>query len=110
LLRAFEIPSAGESCWNSRKSAAVEENFLPAEEKVLYNAPGAAMPCGSMLKTRKAVAKRFKFTATGKVLRRTAGYAHLLRNKSTKSQRRSRGDKAVSPGFSAQVRRAVPFA
>lgn len=63
-----------------------------------------------MIKTRKAIAKRFKFTATGKVLRRTAGYAHMLRNRSTKARRRAHGDKAVSAGFSAHVRRAVPFA
>jgi large subunit ribosomal protein L35 len=63
-----------------------------------------------MLKTKKSISKRFKVTATGKVLRRTAGYGHLLRNKSTKSQRRSGWDKAVSPGFSPHVRRAMPFA
>ncbi|MDR2576641.1 MAG: 50S ribosomal protein L35 [Puniceicoccales bacterium] len=63
-----------------------------------------------MLKTKKAISKRFKITATGKVLRRTAGYNHFLRNRSAKSQRRAQTDKPVSPGFSAHVRRAMPFA
>jgi large subunit ribosomal protein L35 len=63
-----------------------------------------------MLKTKKSIAKRFKLTAGGKVMRRTAGYGHLLRNKSTKSQRRASWDKTVSPGFVPHVRRAMPYA
>lgn len=63
-----------------------------------------------MLKTKKAISKRFKVSATGKVLRRTAGYAHLLRHKSAKSHQRAGHDKQVSPGFSAHVRRAMPYA
>lgn len=38
-------------------------------------------------KTRKAVAKRFKVTATGKVLRRKQGKRHILQNKSRKRKR-----------------------
>jgi len=38
-------------------------------------------------KTRKAVAKRFKVTATGKVLRSHAGRRHLLQSKSAKRKR-----------------------
>ncbi|MDR1456994.1 MAG: 50S ribosomal protein L35 [Puniceicoccales bacterium] len=63
-----------------------------------------------MLKTKKAISKRFKITAGGKVLRRTGGYGHLLRNKSTKSQRRASWDKSVSLGFSSHVKRAMPHA
>lgn len=36
-------------------------------------------------KTRKIVSKRFKITATGKVLRRTPGMRHLRRKKNKKS-------------------------
>ena len=39
------------------------------------------------IKTRKAVAKRFKVTATGKVLRFKAGRRHLLQTKSAKRRR-----------------------
>jgi large subunit ribosomal protein L35 len=37
-------------------------------------------------KTKKAVAKRFKITATGKVLRGHAGRRHLLASKSAKPE------------------------
>jgi large subunit ribosomal protein L35 len=63
-----------------------------------------------MLKTRKAISKRFKLTATGRVIRRTPGYRHLLRNKGTKARRRSLHDKCVADGFAPHVRRAMPFA
>lgn len=42
---------------------------------------------GGIAKTRKAVAKRFKITGTGKVLRRKQGKRHLLQNKSRKRKR-----------------------
>jgi large subunit ribosomal protein L35 len=41
-------------------------------------------------KTRKIVAKRFKITSTGKVLRRTPNMRHLRRRKSMKQIRRYR--------------------
>lgn len=63
-----------------------------------------------MLKTRKSISKRFKVTATGKVTRRTPGYRHLMRHKSAKSHQRAGMDKTVSPGFSAHVKRAMPYA
>ena len=37
------------------------------------------------IKTRKAVAKRFKITATGKVLRSHAGKRHLLRDQESQA-------------------------
>ena len=60
-----------------------------------------------MQKTKKAIAKRFKVTAGGKVLRRTAGVRHFLRNKTTKQRRRARHDKSVSTGFSKQILNAI---
>lgn len=38
-------------------------------------------------KTRKSVAKRFKITATGKVIRNKAGKRHLLAVKNSKRRR-----------------------
>ena len=38
-------------------------------------------------KTRKAAARRFKITATGKVLHRGQGVRHLIRNKSKRRLR-----------------------
>jgi large subunit ribosomal protein L35 len=43
------------------------------------------------IKTRKSFAKRFKITATGKVLRSRAGKRHLLQGKSAKRRRSMRG-------------------
>jgi len=41
----------------------------------------------SRSKTRKAVAKRFKVTGTGKILRRKSSKRHLLVSKSSKRKR-----------------------
>lgn len=62
-----------------------------------------------MQKTKKSVAKRFKLTATGKLMRRTPGFRHLLAAKSTKSKRRASKDKHVSPGHAAPLKMCLPF-
>lgn len=56
-----------------------------------------------MQKTKKSVAKRFKITASGKVLRRSGGYRHLLRYKSSGQKRRAGKDKQVPAAFASQV-------
>lgn len=61
-----------------------------------------------MSKTRKALAKRFKVTATGKVLRRKAGHRNLLRNRSTKQRRSMRQDQPIGAGMARQVKRGAP--
>lgn len=43
------------------------------------------------MKTKKAAAKRFKITATGKVLRSRANTQHILGKKSSKRKRHLRG-------------------
>ena len=40
------------------------------------------------IKTKKSVSKRFKITATGKVMARHSGKRHLLSGKSSKRRRR----------------------
>ena len=40
------------------------------------------------IKTKKAASKRFKITATGKVLRSRAGRRHLAQTKNAKRRRR----------------------
>lgn len=42
---------------------------------------------GGKSKTRSAVAKRFKVTGTGKILRRKQGKRHILQKKSQKRKR-----------------------
>jgi large subunit ribosomal protein L35 len=63
----------------------------------------------SMQKTKKSVAKRFKLTATGKLMRRTPGFRHLLGAKSTKSKRRASRDKLVPDGHAEPLKRCLPF-
>jgi large subunit ribosomal protein L35 len=62
-----------------------------------------------MQKTKKSVAKRFKLSGTGKLIRRTPGFRHLLAAKSTKSKRRASKDKLVAPGHAESLKRCLPF-
>jgi large subunit ribosomal protein L35 len=61
-----------------------------------------------MIKTRKSIAKKFKVTGTGKVLRRTAGKRHFLRNKTVKQKRRMSQDKSCPPGLAKIVKIGCP--
>ena len=61
-----------------------------------------------MQKTKKSIAKRFKITGTGKLMRRTPGFRHLLASKSTKQKRRPSKDKPVAPGHAAALLRGLP--
>ena len=62
-----------------------------------------------MQKTKKSIAKRFKLTARGKLMRRTPGFSHLLSAKSTKQKRRATKDKLVAPGHAKPLLRGLPF-
>ena len=63
----------------------------------------------SMQKTKKSIAKRFKLSGTGKLIRRTPGFRHLLGAKSTKQKRRASRDKLVAEGHAKPLKRALPF-
>lgn len=67
------------------------------------------LPLVSMQKTKKSVAKRFKLTAKGKLMRRTPGFRHLLATKSSKQKRRASQDKQVAAGHAAPLKRCLPF-
>ncbi len=62
-----------------------------------------------MQKTKKSVAKRFKLTSRGKLVRRTPGFRHLLASKSTKAKRRASRDKLVAEGHAKPLKRCLPF-
>lgn len=62
-----------------------------------------------MQKTKKSVAKRFKLTARGKLVRRTPGFRHLLSAKSTKQKRRASRDKLVDVGHARPLLRCLPY-
>jgi len=61
------------------------------------------------LRAKKSIAKRFKLTARGKLVRRTPGFRHLLGSKSTKQKRRATRDKLVAAGHAEALKRALPF-
>ena len=58
-------------------------------------------------KTHKGLAKRIKVTATGKLLHRQSGKAHLLGKKTSKRRRRLGRDKQLSAGEERIVRRLL---
>ncbi len=60
-------------------------------------------------KTRKAVAKRFKVTGTGKVLRRKQGKRHLLQKKNRKRKRNLGKATLVSTADLRNVKESLPF-
>jgi len=60
-------------------------------------------------KTRKAVAKRFKITASGKVLRSRSSRRHLLSSKSAKRKRRLAKAARVDNTDVARVKANLPF-
>jgi large subunit ribosomal protein L35 len=61
------------------------------------------------LKTHRGAAKRFKKTATGKIVRASAFKRHILTSKTTKSKRHMRGSKAVSEGDAVKIRLMLPY-
>jgi large subunit ribosomal protein L35 len=60
-------------------------------------------------KTRKAVAKRFKITARGKVLRSRAGRRHLLQGKSPKRRRSLGAATVVDATDTYRIKQNLPF-
>jgi len=61
-------------------------------------------------KTRKAVAKRFKVTGTGKILRRKQGKRHILTKKNQKRKRNLGKACLVSDADMKAVKANLPFA
>jgi large subunit ribosomal protein L35 len=61
------------------------------------------------IKTRKAVAKRFKITAGGKVLFHGAGRRHLLQGKSSKRRRSMRKASVLHSTDVYRITQNLPF-
>jgi len=61
------------------------------------------------LKTKRAAAKRFKFTASGKIKHRKAFRSHMLGHKSTKVKRQLRGPGFVDSTNEANVKAMLPY-
>jgi large subunit ribosomal protein L35 len=60
-------------------------------------------------KTRKAVAKRFKITARGKILRAQSARRHLLSAKSAKRKRQLGKSAQVDKTDEARIKANLPF-
>ena len=60
-------------------------------------------------KTKKAVAKRFKVTGSGKVLRAQASRRHLLSSKSAKRKRQLAKNVLVDVSDVARIKENLPF-
>jgi large subunit ribosomal protein L35 len=64
---------------------------------------------GGKAKTRKAVAKRFKVTGTGKLTRRKQGKRHLAESKSRKRKRRLGQTALVADADVRRIKANLPF-
>jgi len=61
------------------------------------------------MKTKKAAAKRFKFTGTGKVKFKRAGKRHCLGNKSASRKLKLRPAGYLMDGDEKHVRKMLPY-
>lgn len=60
------------------------------------------------LKTNQAIAKRFKKTKTGKIIKRTAGQAHFNSRESGNVKRNKRSDFVMSKTLNRVIQIALP--
>jgi len=61
------------------------------------------------LKTKKIVAKRFKVTGSGKIMRLHSRTSHLKSKESARTKRRKKGYEEVSKSFVKTVKRLMPY-
>jgi large subunit ribosomal protein L35 len=61
------------------------------------------------MKTRRAAAKRFKKTETGKFMYRKAGSSHILTSKTRKRKRVLKKDTEISEARVKSIKRMTPF-
>jgi large subunit ribosomal protein L35 len=61
------------------------------------------------LKTKRAAAKRFGFTGSGKVKRNHAYHRHQLTHKAKKLKVKQRGTRVVAASDAKMIRRMLPY-
>jgi large subunit ribosomal protein L35 len=59
------------------------------------------------MKTHSGASKRFRVTATGKIMRRRANRAHLLEHKSSTRTRRLANDVTLAPADTKKMKRLL---
>lgn len=62
------------------------------------------------MKTKRAAAKRFSLTGTGRVRRSKAGLNHMMQEKSKKRCRRLRKNDMVDTSLEKRIKRLLPYA
>ncbi len=72
----------------------------------IANILGATMP---KMKTKRAAAKRFSMTGTGKIKIKKAGLRHILTKKTKKVKRDKVKTGYVNPVDERQVKRCLPY-
>ena len=60
------------------------------------------------MKTHRGAAKRFKLTASGKIVRRKSLSQHILTSKTTKRKRSLRKAALISPSDTKRISRLLP--
>lgn len=61
------------------------------------------------MKTHKSGAKRYKVTASGKIMRRHAGIGHLLANKSSSRKRKIFSESEISDTHYDLISKELPY-
>jgi large subunit ribosomal protein L35 len=92
-----------QACDASSRSFQLLTDILEIDCRLLMPKPIARR------KTKKAVAKRFKVTATGKVLRGQAGRRHLLASKNAKRKRQLAKTAVLDKTDEARIKENLPF-
>ncbi len=64
---------------------------------------------GNKMKTRRASAKRFSVTGSGKIKFKRSKMRHILAKKSQKMKRRLRKPGFLAPGDAKAIRRCIPY-
>lgn len=67
------------------------------------------MASGPKMKTKRAAAKRFSKTGSGRIKRNASKRRHILTTKRRKLKRQLRKDKYVAPVDESSVRRMLPY-
>ena len=61
------------------------------------------------MKTKRAAAKRYKVTGTGKIMRMKANKSHILNKKSTKRKRNLRKQREMDATNVKVARKLIPY-
>ncbi|MBR57218.1 MAG: 50S ribosomal protein L35 [Myxococcales bacterium] len=61
------------------------------------------------MKTRRAAAKRYTVTGSGKIRGRHGGASHLLGHKTRKHKRRLKKNEVLNPAMASHAARALPY-